>query len=55
VEGVIVTDFVRQFGMIKTDVERTVQVLCEFRQLVNFVQTRVHIHMHVTIVADKIF
>ena len=31
-EGLTVTDFVRQFGMIKTDVERTVQILCEFGQ-----------------------
>ena len=54
-EGVVVTDFVRQFGTIKTDVERTVQILCEFRHLVNFVQTRVHIYMLMTTVTDKIF
>jgi hypothetical protein len=55
VEGVSATDFVRQFGTIKTYVEPTVQILWEFRQLVNFVQKRVHIHIHMPIVTDKIF
>jgi hypothetical protein len=52
VEGVVVTDFVRQFRTIKTDVEHTVQILCEFRQLVNFVQKRIHIHIRMAIVTD---
>jgi len=41
VEGVSVTDFVRLFCTIETYVEPTLQVLCDFRQLVNFVQKRV--------------
>lgn len=54
-EGVIVTDFVRQFGTIKADVERTVQILREFEQRVKFVQKSVHIHIRMAIVTDIIF